>query len=114
MLQIVETPNRHVAFMQGLAPTLETFSDDKVLEFQAGALNLIQKIKAKRNPPVYSSGPPLTHRNQPSQSYGWGHIKAKKQLANLRVFPSPFFSFSVLFKHRNLLTVMLLPIPVQV
>ncbi|XP_022192712.2 uncharacterized protein LOC111050672 [Nilaparvata lugens] len=45
---VEEVPNRHMAFMQGLVPTLDNFTDDEVLDFQAGALALIQNIKRAR------------------------------------------------------------------
>ncbi|XP_039277926.1 uncharacterized protein LOC111050686 [Nilaparvata lugens] len=44
----VQIQNRHMAFMQGLLPTLNSFTDDEVLDFQAGALALIQNIKRAR------------------------------------------------------------------
>ncbi|KAK9719504.1 hypothetical protein QE152_g22655 [Popillia japonica] len=57
LLQLIETPNRHIAFIQGLLPTLETFTDDEVVEFQAGALHLIKTIKSARNIPPHASVP---------------------------------------------------------
>lgn len=46
---IVKTPpNRHLSFFEGIVPSLETFSDDEVLCFQAGLLKLIMDIKKNK------------------------------------------------------------------
>lgn len=45
LLSAVEVPNRHICFFQGLIPSLETFDDDEVVEFQIGVLGLIKQIK---------------------------------------------------------------------
>lgn len=42
----VEHP--HISFMKGVLPSLATFDDDENLEFQAGVVELIQKIRRKR------------------------------------------------------------------
>lgn len=42
------TPNRHLSFFEGIVPSLETFSDDEVLCFQAGLLKLIMDIKKNK------------------------------------------------------------------
>lgn len=46
--------HRHVSFIKGVLPSLATFDDDEHLEFQAGVLALIQKIKKTRSGNLYS------------------------------------------------------------
>lgn len=40
--------NPHVAFIKGLLPSLNKLDDDQTLEFQAGVINLLQKIKSQK------------------------------------------------------------------
>ncbi|KAK9732129.1 hypothetical protein QE152_g12985 [Popillia japonica] len=71
LLQLIETPNRHIAFIQGLLPTLETFTDDEVVEFQAGALHLIKTIKSARNIRPHASVPLSANLKQTNQPFVW-------------------------------------------
>lgn len=41
--------NRHCIIIQGLLQSLDLFSDDEVVEFQAGSLKLMMNIKTQRN-----------------------------------------------------------------
>ncbi len=42
------SPNRHSSFFDSIMPSIENFSDDEVLHFQAGILQLIMDIKDRR------------------------------------------------------------------
>lgn len=48
-----EKPNRHASFFSGIIPSLDSFSDDEVLDFQQGVLSVIQNIKKKRSNPGF-------------------------------------------------------------
>lgn len=41
--------NPHIAFIKGLLPSLNKLDDDQTLEFQAGVINLLQKIKSQKH-----------------------------------------------------------------
>lgn len=40
--------NRHISFMRGILPSLEKFSDEQVVEFQMGVLNVLQSVREGR------------------------------------------------------------------
>jgi hypothetical protein len=51
MLKILESstaPTRHLSFFNGIVPSLETFDDDDVIQFQIGILQLRENIKRKK------------------------------------------------------------------
>lgn len=43
-----EEPDRHLCFFKGIIPSLNTFTDDEVIQFQLGVMELITKIKKQR------------------------------------------------------------------
>ncbi|XP_050697534.1 uncharacterized protein LOC126985962 [Eriocheir sinensis] len=40
--------NRHISFMRGILPSLAKFSDEQVVEFQMGVLNVLQSVREGR------------------------------------------------------------------
>ncbi|XP_045481857.1 uncharacterized protein LOC123685997 [Harmonia axyridis] len=79
LMEMVQNPNRHIAFIQGLLPTLENFDDDEVLEFQTGVLQLAQRIKSKRKNKASSTPDPSFHPNQTIQYYGCGEPSTSRE-----------------------------------
>nr|XP_023028077.1 uncharacterized protein LOC111516130 [Leptinotarsa decemlineata] len=47
-LTIKEKSNRHFSFFKGITPTLETFDDDKVVEFQLEVMQIISEMKKNK------------------------------------------------------------------
>lgn len=43
-----ENPNRHTSFFNGIIPTLNTFDDDEIVDFQLNVMKLISHIKKKK------------------------------------------------------------------
>lgn len=43
-----QADDRHISFIRGILPSLHTLTDDEILEFQMGVLELIVKIKRNR------------------------------------------------------------------
>lgn len=43
-----EKPDRHTSFIQGIIPSLETFDDDEIIEFQLKVLQVVQDIKKRK------------------------------------------------------------------
>lgn len=66
MINPLEQPeDRHLSFFKGIIPTINTLSEDEVLTFQMGVLQLLNNIKQSRNlidlPNVNTQSPaPLT------------------------------------------------------
>lgn len=72
--QKVDNENRHLCFFKSLLPSLSSFDDDQTLEFQSDVLQLIQKLK-RRKENAFHSGPSQMnynewHSGQP-QSHGY-------------------------------------------
>lgn len=44
MSVIKEKPDRHLSFFRGITPSLNTFNEDKILEFQMAVLQTIKSI----------------------------------------------------------------------
>ncbi|XP_039286573.1 uncharacterized protein LOC120351887 [Nilaparvata lugens] len=97
LLAMVEAPNRHMASMQGLLPTLDTFTDDQVLEFQTRTLTLIQSIKHAPRIGPYSAPPQFAEQHQSPQTIGWGYSSTPQQfvqhhsLITAPQFPQEFY-----------------------
>lgn len=43
-----EKPDRHTSFFNGIIPTLNTFDDDEVVEFQLNVMQLLSNMKKKK------------------------------------------------------------------
>jgi hypothetical protein len=41
-------PNQHLSFFNGIIPSLETFNDNNIIQFQTGVLQLMENIKRKQ------------------------------------------------------------------
>lgn len=54
-----ETPDRHLYFFKGIIPSLESFDDEEILEFQTTVLQTISTIKKRKKPIPYSQ--PIYH-----------------------------------------------------
>ncbi|KAK5647760.1 hypothetical protein RI129_002652 [Pyrocoelia pectoralis] len=49
-----ETPDRHLSFFRGIIPSLNTFDDDEILEFQMSVLQTITCIKQREKMLLYN------------------------------------------------------------
>lgn len=45
---IKQKPNRHTSFFNGIIPSLETFDDDEIVEFQLKLLQFVSEIKKRK------------------------------------------------------------------
>ena len=50
-------PNRHMSFFNGIIPSLETFDDDDIIQFQIGVLQLIENVKRKKRQQSFYQSP---------------------------------------------------------
>lgn len=48
MSVIKEKPDRHLSFFRGIIPSLNTFNEDEILEFQMNVLQTIKSIKERK------------------------------------------------------------------
>lgn len=88
MMEIMETPepNRHLMFFKGILPSLSTFKEYQVTDFQMGVSKLIRDIQRPQGtqPQNYCAQGPSSHTNQhPFPTYSnYGQISQ----------PPPFIS----------------------
>ncbi|XP_072943685.1 uncharacterized protein [Epargyreus clarus] len=66
-----EEPDRHLCFFKGIIPSLNTFTDDEVIQFQLGVMELITKIKKQRCSVQYHriNHPDTTHSQTIHQTF---------------------------------------------
>lgn len=62
-----QKPDRHISFIQGIIPSLETFDDDEIIEFQLKVLQVVQDIK-KRKKTLANVNPVTLPRTTPTPS----------------------------------------------
>lgn len=81
--ELEKKPNRHLSFFEGIIPSLETFSDDKILQFQSRVIEVMMDIKQQRQ-----AGPTMsrTLHNQCQVSLPQNQLrmrKKKKKIASI-------------------------------
>ncbi|KAL4083205.1 hypothetical protein QTP88_028535 [Uroleucon formosanum] len=64
MSVIKEKPERHLSFFRGIIPSLNSFSEDEILEFQMNVLQTINQHATSLRDQTYTNLAPQTYINQ--------------------------------------------------
>lgn len=97
LLEVLEQPekkpNRNLSFFEGVLPSLNDFTEDEILEFQAGVLQLLRDIKPKRMAPQTST---VNDASFPQNSFFSTPIRAQPvdSLRHGNVLSPPVYSYS--------------------
>lgn len=73
MSVIKEKPDRHLSFFRGIIPSISTFNEDEILEFQINVLQTIKSIKERKkmlSSTQMVSVSQIPHVNQQATSFG--------------------------------------------